>query len=167
MVASRSVRSRGLPLVQGSLRSVIDVYRVGVHPVRRPGDVEYEWTYQERYHHWLGEAEGDCTIQSAAHLPPAVVTTEKIPTGDMVQILEAEDELLRLVLSQANAEILGEDLSGEWALAEISLSGRLDPELGFAYHATFRAPGRFRGPSCTFTITNGAVQVHSVGFWVA
>jgi hypothetical protein len=131
----------------------------------RPGAQGYAWTDQERYHHWLGQSEIECALGSSDQLPQSVVTWEPIATAAMIQILEAEEELVERTLDQSDPEVIG-DLSGNWRLERISFS-RLDPELGISYQATFRRSGRERGPSCTFTIVGGEIQILSVGYWVA
>ena len=85
--------------------------------------------------------------------------------GLLVQFLEAEEELVQRTLGRSDAAVIG-DLSNDWRLERISLS-RLDPELGISYQATFRASGRLRGPSCTFTMVGGEIQIVSVGYWMA
>jgi hypothetical protein len=95
-----------------------------------------------------------------------VVTRERIATDAMIQILEAEDELLERTLDQADSEVIG-NLAADWRIEEITFSYSLDPELGFAYHATFRAPERGRGPTCTFTIVDGDIEIHWVGYWIS
>lgn len=119
---------------------------------------EYEWSSQNRYHHWLGQSESDCVIESSEQLPETVLTRERTPTDVMMQILEAEEELLQLTLSQADVEVLG-NLAAEWKLEEVSLNNSLDPELGFFYHATLGARGRSRGPTCSFTIREGKIRI--------
>jgi hypothetical protein len=131
----------------------------------RPSANGYTWSNEGRYHHWLGQSESDCELRSSDQLPPSIVTRERIATDAMIQILQAEDELVALAISESDPEIL-RDLSGIWRIEEISVSGVLDDELGFTYFAEFRAPGRGRGPTCTFSISNGEIIVHDVGFWL-
>ena len=146
---------------QGAICIVHEAVTLG-----RPVDEEYTWEDQHRFHHWLGDSESQCALESADQLPRSVVTRERIATDAMIQILEAEDELLEATLDQADSEVIG-SLAADWRIEEISFGHSLDPELGFAYHATFRAPERGRGPTCTFTIIDGEIEIHSVGYWIS
>ena len=130
----------------------------------RPSNGDYSWEDQHRFHHWLGDSESDCVLESSDQLPRSVVTRGRIATDAMIQILEAEEELVERTLDQADSEVIG-DLAGDWRLEEISFSYSLDSELGFPYHATFRAPERGSGPACTFTMVDGQIQIHRVGRW--
>jgi hypothetical protein len=132
----------------------------------RPSDDEYTWEDEERFHHWLGESESECALENPDQLPQSVVTWERVATGAMIQILAAEAELVKQTLDRSDPEFIG-DLSRDWKIGRISFSRLLDSELGFAYQASFWAPGRSSGPSCTFTIADGEIQIHSVGFWTA
>ena len=133
--------------------------------VGRPVDQEYTWIDQERYHHWLGESESECALESSDQLPQSVVTWQPIATDTMIQILVAEEELVERTLDRSDPEVIG-DRSSDWRLERISLS-RLNSEFGISYEATFRRSGRDRGPSCTFTIAGGQILILSVGYWVA
>lgn len=130
-----------------------------------PSAQGYSWDDQQRYHHWLGQSESECVLESSGQLPQSVVTWERIATDAMIQILEAEQELVERTLDRSDPADIG-DLSGDWRLERISLS-RLVPEQGIVYQASFRLSGRLAGPACSFTIADGEIQILSVGYWVA
>ena len=129
---------------------------------------EYEWNREDVYHYWLAESASGCAIESFDDLPISVLARDPVPTGAIIQILESEDEILRLTLERwrerdaEQASLFAKDLR----LEEISLSSFLDRLLGFPYSASFGAPNAFSGPTCTFAIRDGETYIRSIGAWI-
>jgi hypothetical protein len=141
-------------------------------------DEEYDWSV-ERFAYWSWDAGGDgCDVVNRSQIPGRPVqSSEPIPSATMAFVLANSSELLTLAYDYVESEIGETEPMRDRILAYlVDSSFRIDrieiaksslPELGFAYSATFRAPGRVEGPAIVFSVTQSGFVIHSIGLWTA
>ena len=139
---------------------------------------EYDWSL-ERFAYWNWDASRDrCEVASRSQVPEhAVQSNEPIPSATMEFVLANSAELLMLAYEFVESEIDETESGRDRILAyrqddsfrmdRIAITKSTSAEFGFAYSATYRAPGRLEGPAVTFSVTQSGFVIHGVGLWIA
>ena len=142
-------------------------------------DEGYVWSLERfAYWNWMSSSGANCEIADRSQLPTyAVQSSEPIPSATMSYILANSDQLLALAYSHLESTIDGTEPANDrtllyrenksYRLERVAIVQRSSPDFGFAYRATYRAPGAIEGPSVTFSVTEFGFEIHIVGLWIA
>ena len=141
-------------------------------------DEEYDWSV-ERFAYWNWDSSRDrCEVASRSQIPEhAVQSDEPIPSATMAFVLANSSELLALAYEYIESgidetesgrdRILAYREDDSFRINRLAITKSASADFGFAYSATYRAPGRLEGPAVTFSVIQSGFVIHGVGLWIA